>query len=136
MSRKKRRKKRQQKSEKYIRHLARENYHHLLFQRKHWQQGYAKILREHSYCGGYIPQATLHREIHSKAHDVPTPNGSDCRYAITKLNEMLEQGIIDINDRLDRKAQILSSIFSERCPATSAMLLWQSEIISKFYGRQ
>lgn len=136
MSRKKRRNKRQQKSEKNIRHLTREDYHHLLFQRKHWQQGYAKILREHSYCGGYIPQATLHREIHSKAHDVPTPNGSDCRYAITKLNEMLEQGIIDINDRLDRKAQILSSIFSERCPATSAMLLWQSEIISKFYGRQ
>lgn len=136
MSRKKRRNKCQQKSEKYIRQLAREDYHHLLFQRKHWQQGYAKILREHSYCGGYIPQATLHREIHSKAHDVPTPNGSDCRYAITKLNEMLEQGIIDINDRLDRKAQILSSIFSERCPATSAMLLWQSEIISKFYGRQ
>ena len=67
---------------------------------------------------------------------MPTPNGSDCRYAITKLNEMLEQGIIDINDRLDKKAQILSSIFSEKCPATSAILLWQSEIISKYYGRQ
>lgn len=136
MSKKKRRKKRNHSSEKHTRYLAREDYHHLCFQRKHWQQGFAKALREHPYCGGYIPQATLHREIHSKVHDVPTPNGYDCKKALETLNNMLALGTIKLNDRLDKKAQILSSIFSEKCPATSAILLWQSEIISKYYGRQ
>lgn len=128
-------KKKKRHSEKHIRYLARENYHHLLFQRRHWEQGFAKILREHPYCGDYIPQTTLHRAIHSKVHDVPTPNGAECKYALDMINKMLEQGVISLTDELDKKARILSSIFAEKCPATASILAWQSEIVSKFYGR-
>lgn len=135
MSKKKKRK-RSRKPRPPTSNVRREDFHHLLFQRKHWQQGMAKVLREHPYCGGYIPQATLHREIHSKVHDVPTPNASKCRRVLNILNEKLKNGEISVKDRLDTKAKLLAELFLEDCPATAAILLWQSEIISKFYGRQ
>lgn len=111
------------------------DYHHILFQGRHWKQGYAKVLREHPYCGGYIPQNTLHREIHSKIYDIPTPNGAECRYALETLNKWLEEGRISLDDRLDVKIKFIAECFREKCPATTAILDWQMEVVSKFYGR-
>lgn len=111
------------------------DYHHILFQGRHWKQGYAKILREHGYCGGYIPQNTLHRIIHSKIHDVPTPNGSDCRKALEVINNLLLEGKISLDDRLDIKIGVIAECFRENCPATTAVLDWQREVVSKFYAR-
>ena len=114
---------------------SREDYHHLCFQRKHWEQGWAKILREHPYTGGYIPQATLHRELHSKIHDVPVPNGKECREAVEALNRWLANGMISLNDPLDAKLDTLIEIFDKRCPATVEIFKWQKEVVQKFYGR-
>lgn len=111
------------------------DYHHILFQGRHWKCGWAKTLREHPYCGAYIPQATLHREIHSKVHDIPTPNGADCKNAVEMIDKWLDLGCIDLNDRLDKKIETLSICFNGNCPATTAMLNWQKEIVSKFYSR-
>lgn len=110
------------------------DYHHILFQGRHWKCGWAKILREHPYCGAYIPQATLHREIHSKIHDVPTPNGPECRMAVEALNSWLEAGLITAEDRLDKRIEMIAKCFRARCPATTAILDWQREVVSKFYG--
>lgn len=112
------------------------DYHHILFQKKHWARGYAHTLREHPYCGEYIPKATLHRTIHSKIHDVPTPNSDVCRKAVEKLNEWLEIGRISLEDRLDVKIQVLADIFRDTCPATTAILDWQREVVSKFYSKE
>ena len=112
------------------------DYHHILFQKKHWARGYAHTLREHPYCGEYIPKATLHRELHSKIHDVPCPNGDVCRMAVEKLNEWLEIGRISLGDRLDEKISVLADIFRETCPATTAILDWQREVVSKFYSKE
>lgn len=113
----------------------REDYHHILFQGRHWKQGWAKKLREHPYCGGYIPQMTLHREIHSKIHDIPTPNGADCRTAVLALNNWLDAGYISLDDPLDKKIEMIAKCFRAKCPATTAMLDWQREVVAKFYGR-
>lgn len=113
----------------------REDYHHILFQGRHWKQGWAKKLREHPYCGGYIPQMTLHREIHSKIHDIPTPNGADCRTAVLALNNWLEAGYISLDDPLDKKIEMIAKCFRVKCPATTAVLDWQREVVAKFYGR-
>ena len=107
--------------------------HHFLFQRRHWQQGYAKALREHRYCGAYIPQATLHRELHSKVHDVPVPNGSVCRQVYRELCRQERAGLIDIMDAPWIKLSWLVEQFEEICPATTAILQWQKEIITKYY---
>lgn len=111
------------------------DYHHILFQKRHWKCGWAKILREHPYCGAYIPQATLHREIHSKIHDIPTPNGADCRVAVEAINSWLDAGYISLDDRLDRRIEVLTWCFRAKCPATTAMLDWQKEVVSKFYSK-
>ena len=109
--------------------------HHILFQGRHWKCGWAKVLREHEYCKAYIPQATLHREIHSKIHDIPTPNGADCKAAVEALNSWLEAEYISLDDRLDRRIEVLAWCFRAKCPATTAMLDWQKEVVSKFYSR-
>lgn len=132
------------KTKKKARHQAthnpaywtREDYHHELFQGRHWKQGWAKILREHPYCGAYIPQMTLHRHIHSKVHDVPVPDGKLCRMAVEKLNTMLANGEISTSDKIAVKLQVLIGIFSESSPATAAMLNYQLEIVNDFYAGQ
>lgn len=111
------------------------DYHHILFQGRHWKCGWAKTLREHAYCGARIPQRTLHREIHSKIHDIPTPNGDDCRVAVEALNSWLESGYISVDDRLDKKIEMIAKCFRAKCPATTSMLDWQKEIVSKFYSK-
>ena len=58
--------------------------------------------------GKYIPQATLHREIHAKIHDVPTPNGAECRMAYNEIVRLEKIGAIDIvNDSVEKR---LSSV--------------------------
>ena len=111
------------------------DYHHILFQGRHWKCGWAKILREHPYCGAKIPQGTLHREIHSKIHDIPTPNGPECKIAVEAINNWLESGYISMDDRLDKKIETIAKCFRAKCPATTAMLDWQREVVSKFYSK-
>lgn len=114
-----------------------EDYHHILYQRKHWQQGYAKALREHAYMGKYIPRDTLHREIHGKLHDIPVPRSVDCKIAFEELCRRERLGLIDIeHDTLEKRIDFLISMWKDRhCEATVAMLEWQKEIISKFYSK-
>lgn len=111
------------------------DFHHLLFQRRHWQQGYAKLLRQHPYMGKYIPQATLHREIHAKIHDIPTPNGAECRMAYNEICRLEKLGEIDIvNDSVEKRLDLLISLWDDKCPATVAILKWQRDIVAKFYA--
>lgn len=131
MAKKKKKKRRSKRKSIQTRNFC--DYHHILFQKRHWQCGWAKVLREHPYCGAYIPQATLHREIHSKIHDVPTPNGADCRMAVETLERWLEIGLISLDDRLDVKIGAIAACFRAKCPATTAILDWQKEVVSKFY---
>lgn len=127
---------RKKKGRSVNRYLKSTDYHHILFQRKHWQTGYAKALRNHPYLGKYIPTGTLHREIHSKIHDVPTPNGVDCRRAYNRLIEWERQGIIDVKyDTLEERIQFLIDVWEDTCHATVAILKWQQEVVKKFCSK-
>lgn len=113
------------------------DWHHILFQHKHWQQGYAKALREHPYMGKYIPQDTLHRTIHSKIHDIPTPNGRECRKAYEELCRMEREGLISPYDTLEQRIDFLLRVWeNDGCEATLAMLKWQKQVVEKFYGKE
>ncbi len=112
-----------------------QTFHHILFQKKHFQQGYAKQLREHPYMGKYIDD-TLHAILHSKIHDVPAPNGRECRLALAELNRCMEAGLIDYeNDTLEQRIDFLIEIWQFSCPATVAILRWQRNVAQKFYTR-
>lgn len=113
---------------------AKFNCHHLLWQGRHWKQGYAKLLREHPYFKVNIPKDTLHREIHSKIHDIPTPNGAECRKAYELLLQDIASGKLDVaKDSISKRLDFLIEIWENSCPATVAMLRWQKDAIAKFY---
>ena len=111
--------------------------HHLLFQGRHWKQGHAKLLREHPYFKVEIPKNTLHRELHSKLHDLPTPNGTECKFAYQLVLEGIASGRLDPeHDTAEKRLEFLISVWQDKCPATVAMLGWQRDIIAKFYGKE
>ena len=116
-------------------HINGFNCHHILFQRKHWKQGWANILREHPYCKVIIPQNTLHREIHSKVHDIPTPDGKACRVAVEAIDSWLEGGLISLDDPLERRIEVITWCFRAKYKATTAMLDYQREVVIKFKER-
>ena len=108
--------------------------YHFLYQKRHWQQGYAKALREHWYCGSYIQQQPLHRTIHSKLHDIPVPNGKDCKRVFEELLFREQTGLINSSDTPMQRLSFLIEMLKDSCPATTAMLEWQQQIISKYYN--
>ena len=84
--------------------------------------------------GKMIPRDTLHREIHSKLHDIPTPNGSECKLAFEEILRRDRAGTIDVvNDTCEQRLNLLIELWREKCPATVAVLEWQRDIIAKFY---
>lgn len=76
---------------------------------------------------------TLHRAIHSKLHDIPVPNGKDCKRAYDELKKRELLGIISEEDTPVQRLDFLIEMFEETCPATTAMLAWERQIIDKFY---
>ena len=110
--------------------------HHLLYQGRHWKQGYAKLLRESPYFKVLIPRDTLHRAIHSKAHDLPTPHGAECRKAYQLMMVGIASGRLDPErDTAEKRLEFLIEVWEDDCPATVAMLRWQRDIIHKFFER-
>lgn len=120
---------------KHVSERARD-FHHLLYQAKHWKQGYARRLRQHPYMGVYMPQFTLHGEIHAKIHDIPTPDGKMCRKAYVELVRREREGLIDIkHDKAEKRLDFLIEMWQGKCPATVELLKWQRDIIHKYYER-
>lgn len=104
-------------------------------QKRHWQQGYAKALREHPYMGKYIPRDTLHRSIHAKIHDIPCPNGRECKEAFETILKLERDGKINVeNDTCEQRLGLLIRLWEHKCPATVAILKWQRDLIAKYYG--
>ncbi len=86
--------------------------------------------------GKMIPMPTLHRLIHSKIHDIPTPNGKECRLAYERICQLEAKGKIDvINDSIEKRLALLIDLWKDTCPATVEILRWQSDIVAKFYGK-
>lgn len=92
-------------------------------------------LREHPYCGMYIPQDTLHREIHSKVHDIPTPCGKACRVAVEAIDSWLAGGLISLDDPLERRIEVISWCFKAKYKPITAMLEYQREVVIEFKKR-
>lgn len=107
--------------------------HHFLFQKRYWDNGWAKALRNHPYCGAYLNQAYLHRSIHESIHDVPVPNGAVCREVYQELCREEQSGLVRADDPPWIKLSWLIEHFEDSCPATVAILAWEKEKITKFY---
>ena len=90
-----------------------------------------------TYMTKYIPRNSLHREIHAKIHDVPCPNGKECKKAFEELCRREREGLIDLEyDTIEQRIDFLIEMWQEdNCEATIAILKWQKQIVSKFYNK-
>lgn len=80
------------------------NNHHILYCRKKWSIGHAKLLRYHPYMQVEIPLKELHEQIHQNVPEVPVPSLERCKAAYDEL--------VYLDDRLalKRDASIIERI--------------------------
>lgn len=91
------------------------DWHHFLFQRRNWQQEYAKALREDIYSGSYIP-VVLHRELHRQIKDVPVPDRMTLKDAYITLYHKKRVGELSEDDSIATKLAFLIDLFGEDSP--------------------
>lgn len=112
------------------------NLHHLIFQARHWNQGYAKMLRDHWYFKIRIPQDTTHRIIHSRLHDIVMPGGSLCKSAYQHLLDAEKAGQIQPTDTPQQRLTWLIREWKNepRIEVTVAELIYQRVLFDEYYS--
>ena len=94
-------------SKKNKRKCATTNRHHLIFQRTHYRDGYAKLLRE---AFVYELDIDLHNELHNYVlHDVPRPSNAEIKAAWLKYQA--ERDIIAKYDIIDACKWLMLSCY-------------------------
>ena len=113
------------------------NCHHILWQARHWDNGYAKALRNHEYMKKMIPRDTLHKEIHSEISDIPMPSGKLCEKAYREIERLYREELIDFDyDSIETRIDVLLQIWAEDdCEPTKAMLRKERAIAHNFYSQ-
>lgn len=109
------------------------DYHHFLWTKRVWDYGWAKRLRDHPYCGAYLPQMTLHRLIHAEMANVPLPDQKACQTAYIALQSWLDAGWASLDDSPERKLEVIAKCFRAKWPKTAEALDMQRKIITEFY---
>ena len=116
--------------------------HHILYQGRHWGNpgSWSARLRNHPYYRRIIPTNSLHREIHSKIHDIPVPSGKICHIVFDQTELALANGTIDdafdtLERRIDFFIDCLKDFPEEDTIATIVMLREQRKVISRFYAK-
>lgn len=107
--------------------------HHLLYQRKYWDTGYAKLLRNHQYFKITIPIASLHSQIHRELFNIPRPKDEHLRRAYLVLNILLECQQISLDDPYEKRLDVLIEVWKDTAPQTAEALKIEREIIRSYY---
>lgn len=111
------------------------NNHHILFCRKKWSTGHAKLLRCHRFMQVKIPSESLHEQIHAAVSGVPVPDLSRCKMAYEVLEELDRRGALHHNTDLAHRIDLLLCIWSgySNMDDTLDALQRQREIAHTFY---
>lgn len=109
--------------------------HHCLWPRREWNKGYAKGLRTHWYFMVTIPRKTLHAKIHEEMGCIPVPPGQAAREAFEKIMALESYGGITAEDPIEKRLELLASIFRTTSPETAIALNKQAGIVRRFYVR-
>ena len=109
--------------------------HHILWQARMYNKGYAKRLRTHPWMKVKTPRDTLHKEIHNKLACIPTPPQKLCKRAYLALIELEAHGQLrwgTLEERIDWLLDIWSF---EEAPYTVLALRDQKFIVHEFYRK-
>lgn len=61
------------------------------------------------------------------------PNGHECKRAYEELVRREREKLISTTDTPKQKLDFLIEMFKDTCPATTALLEWQRDMIEKYY---
>lgn len=106
--------------------------HHLCYQRRKWQRGYLRLLRDYWYCRVYIPRDTLHRKLHLELKDVPVPQNASAKAALEQLEHLEKYSAISEFDSIERRLDLLASLFDCSDQATADAFREQLRIVREF----
>lgn len=106
--------------------------HHLCYQKNKWTRGYLRELRDYWYCRILIPRNTLHRQIHLEVPDVPAPSPISAKSALEQLGYLEEYGSITEFDSIERRLELLASLFDCSDQPTADAFRAQLEIVRRF----
>ena len=129
----KRKRKRKSKRQAYHR-LSPNDTHHIMFTRRRWDTGAAKVLREHYYAKALIPKDTLHKAIHAELAYVPVPRKVSIMFALKQLQMLEDYHAISADDSFEKKLRVLIAIFECLEEPTAEALRQQLEIVQQYYG--
>ena len=105
--------------------------HHLCYQRRKWGHGALVSLRDYWYCRVSIPRDTIHKAIHLEVPTVPPPKESSAKSALEQLGYLEEYGSITEFDSLERRLDVLASLFDCSDQPTADAFRAQIEVVRK-----
>lgn len=106
--------------------------HHLCWQRRYWNKGAVKSLRQFHYCIVRIDRNTLHHHIHSDGHTVPVPSEQSAEKVLRHLRDLERVGYISDLDPIEKRLRLLAALFEGIEPDTSEGFKEQLRIVYKF----
>lgn len=106
--------------------------HHLLYTRKDWSSGSAKVLRRQSYCKVRLPR-DLHEKLHAEVPSVPVPGGNSVKHALDQMDYLAHFGAISEKDNVEKRLLVLIALFDCVEQPTADALRKQLKIIREYY---
>lgn len=129
MAKKKKRYKRKKRQQ--INYSARDT-HHLCFQKNQWQKGNLRLLKDFWYCKIKIKRDTLHRQIHENIKNITPPKDINAKKALEQLELLEKYCAISEFDSIERRLEILASLFDCSDQDTADDFRAQLRIICEF----
>lgn len=114
--------------------VSQRDFHHFLYQKRYWGNGWAKALRGHWYCGCMLDR-DCHSDIHGTITTVYVPNGNVCKRVYNELCRQVKAGLISDEDEPWTRLENLAILFEEEdCSITASILRWQKFKIQKYHS--
>lgn len=112
--------------------VARSDHHHLLWQRKEWEEEPLKSLRGHPYCIVEMPSDGLHKKIHTSMQRIPPPSAIGAEETLWQLQFLEKHGGITPHDPIERRLRVLYSLFDCYEQPTADAIKQQLRIVLEF----
>lgn len=106
--------------------------HHILFTRRAWSYGAAKVLRDYWYCQVAIPREGLHRWIHEEVCRIPVPTLSLCAECVRQLRMLEKAGVIHKTDPIEKRLRILICCLDTGASQTADALKRQLDAVNSY----
>lgn len=106
--------------------------HHLCYTRRGWSATTVSELRRHHYCIIMLQKSSLHHFIHDNLEYIPPPSKTNAMAALIQLRMLDDYGVISDSDPIEKRLEILASLFDCVEQPTADGFRRQLEIIHEF----